>query len=119
MGPKDKQTESDSLFGAMRRAVQPWLDTSAKHKKISGWHPSATPKFVSQLLYLFSGNLCLLSVVGRSLANGTWLATPLNDFHNANNPAEIARIENEHPGELVIQNNRVLGTLSVTRGEYS
>ncbi|RKP35523.1 phosphatase 2C-like domain-containing protein, partial [Dimargaris cristalligena] len=48
---------------------------------------------------------------------GEWTATPLNDDHTADNPAERQRLIDEHPGEAktVISRGRVLGSLMPTR----
>ncbi|KIY46573.1 protein serine/threonine phosphatase 2C [Fistulina hepatica ATCC 64428] len=61
------------------------------------------------------------SHAGRLSDSGTWEATMLNDIHNAADPQEAERLRNDHPGEdNLIQGNRVLGMLTVTRalGDY-
>ncbi|KAJ3982830.1 protein serine threonine phosphatase 2C [Lentinula detonsa] len=51
----------------------------------------------------------------------TWTTTILSTNHNAAEPSEVARLKLEHPGEeSVVENNRVLGLIAVTRaiGDY-
>ncbi|KAF8800936.1 protein serine/threonine phosphatase 2C [Phlegmacium glaucopus] len=102
LGPKYNQAEPGSVFGAARRAV---LGTTALVGYIS---KSKMDLWVASL-----GDS--EAFAGRVSADDNWLVTSLGDFHNAENPSEISRIENEHPGEGVIKYKRVLGTLSVTR----
>ena len=54
------------------------------------------------------------------IVNNVWTATPLNDLHNPQNPAEVQRLHEEHPGEddLVV-GGRTKGQLGVTRGKHS
>ncbi|KAG1735080.1 protein serine threonine phosphatase 2C [Suillus paluster] len=56
------------------------------------------------------------AVLGTKNSNGTWDATILSVHHNGTNPAEVARIRKEHPGESeCIKYDRVLGAIAVTR----
>ncbi len=50
-------------------------------------------------------------VIGRETAGKTWTAVPLSDDQNAQNKAEVKRLQDAHPGETVIVENRVLGSL--------
>ena len=50
-------------------------------------------------------------VIGRETAGKTWTAVQLSDDQNAQNEAEVKRLQNAHPGETVIIENRVLGSL--------
>ena len=44
----------------------------------------------------------------------------LNVLHNGTNPAEIARVRRDHPGELdSVMKGRVLGTIAPFRCEFS
>ena len=54
--------------------------------------------------------------LGRFVSN-SWAVTPLNDLHNPHNPAEVLRLQEEHPGEddLIVR-HRTKGLLGVTRG---
>ena len=58
-------------------------------------------------------------VLGR-IVNNIWTATPLNDLHNLKNPAEVQRLQAEHPGEddLIVK-GRTKGYLGLTRGEHA
>ncbi|KAG0703222.1 protein serine threonine phosphatase 2C [Suillus ampliporus] len=57
------------------------------------------------------------AVLGTKNSNGAWDAAILSVNHNGKNPAEVARIRNEHPGESeCIKYDRVLGAIAVTRG---
>lgn len=50
------------------------------------------------------------------IVNNVLTATPLNDFHNLYNIAEIQRLQEEHPNEDdLIRYHRVKGNLGVTR----
>jgi hypothetical protein len=61
----------------------------------------------------------MCAVLGLKQSNGTWDATILSVNHNGMDPAEAARIREEHPGESeCIESGRVLGAIAVTRGEY-
>ena len=52
------------------------------------------------------------AVLGRKLANGTWTALPLSVDQNADNPAEVKRVKDAHPGEpSAILWKRILGML--------
>ena len=52
------------------------------------------------------------AVLGRKLANGTWAALPLSVDQNADNPAEVKRVTEAHPGEKsAISQKRILGSL--------
>ena len=52
------------------------------------------------------------AVLGRKLANGTWAALPLSIDQTADNPAEVKRITEAHPGEKsIISQKRILGSL--------
>jgi hypothetical protein len=54
------------------------------------------------------------------MVNNNWTATPLNNLHNADNPAEVQRLQLGHPGEDdLIQYCRVKGQLAVTRGMHA
>ncbi|KAF9028062.1 protein serine/threonine phosphatase 2C [Hymenopellis radicata] len=56
-----------------------------------------------------------ISVCGR-LQEDRWIPIKLSSSHNASNPKEVQRIEQEHPGETsFIKWDRLLGWLSVTR----
>ncbi len=50
-------------------------------------------------------------VIGRQAIDNTWSAVQLSEDQNALNPAEVKRLQNAHPGEQVIVQNRVLGSL--------
>ena len=52
------------------------------------------------------------------IVNNAWTATPLNDLHNLQNPAEVQRLQEEHSGEddLVVE-GRTKGQLGLTRGK--
>ena len=52
-------------------------------------------------------------VLGQKLPNNTWKAVPLSVDQNAQNPSEVERLFQSHPGEenTVIVGNRVLGSL--------
>ena len=54
------------------------------------------------------------------IVNNVWTVTPLNDLHNPQNPAEVQRLHEEHPGEddLVV-GGRTKGQLGVTRGKHA
>ncbi|KAF9025098.1 protein serine/threonine phosphatase 2C [Hymenopellis radicata] len=55
------------------------------------------------------------AVCGR-LQGDRWVPIKLSSSHNASNPKEVQRIEQEHPGETsFIKWDRLLGWLSVTR----
>ncbi|KAI5888300.1 protein serine/threonine phosphatase 2C [Schizophyllum commune H4-8] len=55
------------------------------------------------------------AVIGR-VVDGQVQCEILNDFHNCDNPAEVSRLQAEHPGEpSVVYNRRNLGYLAVTR----
>lgn len=51
------------------------------------------------------------AVIGRQESDNSWSAIPLSDDQNALNPAEVKRLQNAHPGEPVILQNRLLGSL--------
>ena len=54
---------------------------------------------------------------GGGASGSHWRGTVLNSIHNGSNPAELARIRAEHPGEAdCAWNDRVLGFLAPTRG---
>ncbi|KAG1771852.1 protein serine threonine phosphatase 2C [Suillus occidentalis] len=56
------------------------------------------------------------AVLGTKNSNGTWDATVLSVNHSGMNPAEVARIRNEHPNEPeCVKFDRVLGAIAVTR----
>jgi hypothetical protein len=54
--------------------------------------------------------------LGRIVSN-IWTATPLNDLHNPENPAEVQRLWEEHPVED--EYRRTKGQLGVTRGKHT
>ena len=50
----------------------------------------------------------------------SWTVTPLNDFHNLHNAAEVQRLQEEHPGEDdLIEDYRTKGQLGITRGMHT
>ncbi|KAF9071699.1 phosphatase 2C-like domain-containing protein [Rhodocollybia butyracea] len=51
------------------------------------------------------------------MKNPSWTKTQLGKNHNASEPSELARLKLEHPGEeeFVVEKNRVLGLIAVTR----
>ncbi len=51
------------------------------------------------------------AVIGRQEPDKTWTAVQLSDDQNAQNPEEVKRLQKAHPGEQVIIQNRVLGSL--------
>lgn len=51
------------------------------------------------------------AVVGQQLSDHAWKAIQLSDDQNAQNEAEVKRLQEAHPGEQVIIGNRVLGSL--------
>jgi len=56
------------------------------------------------------------AVLGTKNSNGTWDATILSVNHSGRNPAEVARIREEHPNESeCIKFDRILGAIAVTR----
>lgn len=63
-------------------------------------------------LYVASTGDCRV-VLGQKLPNNTWKALPLSVDQNAQNPVEVERLFQSHPGEedTVIVANRVLGSL--------
>lgn len=50
-------------------------------------------------------------VIGQEMPNSKWKAVQLSDDQNAHNEAEVKRLKDAHPGEVVIFENRVLGSL--------
>ncbi|KAJ3829322.1 protein serine threonine phosphatase 2C [Lentinula raphanica] len=55
------------------------------------------------------------AVLGQKQSS-TWTTTILSANHNAAEPSEVARVRSEHPGEEnVVDKNRVLGLIAVTR----
>ncbi|KAJ7113824.1 protein serine threonine phosphatase 2C [Mycena epipterygia] len=56
------------------------------------------------------------AVLGAKQASGEWTTSVLSANHNGTDPAEVARIRSEHPGEdECILKDRVLGSIAVTR----
>ncbi|KAJ1936048.1 [Pyruvate dehydrogenase [acetyl-transferring]]-phosphatase 1, mitochondrial, partial [Linderina pennispora] len=55
------------------------------------------------------------ALLGVRLADGRWRAVRLSEDQTADNAQERARLSREHPGEVVLQKNRVLGGLMPTR----
>ncbi|KAJ1504191.1 Pyruvate dehyrogenase phosphatase catalytic subunit [Coelomomyces lativittatus] len=55
------------------------------------------------------------AILGRKLKDGQWVAIELTKDHDADNPKEKERIQQEHPGEEVISKKRVLGGLQPFR----
>ena len=57
--------------------------------------------------------------LGRFVSN-SWTATPMNDFHNLHNAAEVQRLQEEHPGEddLIVY-HRTKGQLGISRGMHN
>ena len=54
-------------------------------------------------------------VLGR-MVDGQLQVIPLNELHNCDNAAEVARVRSEHPDEpLAVSRGRTLGQLAVTR----
>ena len=54
------------------------------------------------------------------IVNSIWTPTPLNDLHNLENPAEVQRLREEHPGEDdIVERGRTKGQLGVTRGKHA
>jgi pyruvate dehydrogenase phosphatase len=57
-------------------------------------------------------------VLGTKEASGGWRTKVLSSSHNGENPVEVNKVRAQHPGEpQSIYNNRVLGTMAVTRGQ--
>ena len=63
-------------------------------------------------VYVASTGDCRV-VLARKVSNKIWKAMPLSVDQNANNPAEVKRLRDEHPGEeqTLIMDGRVLGNL--------
>lgn len=58
------------------------------------------------------------TVLGTKEALGGWRTKVLSSSHNGENPVEVNKVRAQHPGEpQSIYNNRVLGTIAVTRGQ--
>lgn len=58
------------------------------------------------------------TVLGTKEASGGWKTKVLSSSHNGENPVEVNKVRAQHPGEpQSIYNNRVLGTVAVTRGQ--
>ena len=54
------------------------------------------------------------------IVNNVWTAAPLNDLHNLRNPAEVQRLQEEHPGEDdLVEGGRTKGQLGLTRGKHA
>jgi pyruvate dehydrogenase phosphatase len=65
------------------------------------------------------GNLGPMADLGR-IINNLWTTTSLNDLHNLENPAEVQRLQAEHPGEDdLIKNGGTKGQLRITRGKHA
>lgn len=57
-------------------------------------------------------------VLGSRTHTGDWSAAFVTVPHNGDNPSEVLRIRNQHPGELeCMQGNRIVGFLDPTRCE--
>jgi pyruvate dehydrogenase phosphatase len=58
-------------------------------------------------------------VLGSRTHAGDWSATFVTAPHDGNNPSEVRRIQNQHPGEPeCMKDNRVVGFLAPTRCEH-
>lgn len=56
------------------------------------------------------------AVLGRRGSSGKWIATALSEDQTGGTPAEIARLQSEHPSEPnVVRNGRILGNLEPSR----
>jgi len=56
------------------------------------------------------------AVLGTKEASGGWRTKVLSSSHNGENPVEVNKVRSQHPGEpQSIYNNRVLGSMAVTR----
>jgi len=56
------------------------------------------------------------AVLGSRTRAGDWSAAFVTAPHNGNNPSEVLRIRNQHPGELeCMEDNRIVGFLDPTR----
>lgn len=65
----------------------------------------------NSVLYVASVGDCRV-VLGRKLTNGSWAALPLSIDQNADNPAEVKRVIDAHPGEpYAILRKRILSNL--------
>ena len=62
--------------------------------------------------------MLILTVLGTKEVSGGWRTKVLSSSHNGENPVEVNKVRAQHPGEpQSIYNNRVLGTMAVTRGQ--
>ena len=56
------------------------------------------------------------AVLGKKGSSGKWVATPLSEDQTGGTPSEMARIQQEHPGEpYATHNGRILGQLEPSR----
>jgi pyruvate dehydrogenase phosphatase len=82
---------------------------------------SALPQVVSSLaqqsgVLISHHHRC--PVLGSRTRAGDWAATFATTLHNGDNPSELLRIRNQHPGEReCLVDNRIVGFLSPTRCE--
>lgn len=59
------------------------------------------------------------TVLGVKRSDGKWDASVTSSNHNGADKEEMERIRSEHPGEPeCILDDRVLGSIAVTRGKY-
>lgn len=58
-------------------------------------------------------------VLGSRTHAGDWSAAFVTVPHNGDNPSEVLRVRNQHPGEMeCVQDNRIVGFLDPTRCEH-
>ncbi|EPY50872.1 pyruvate dehydrogenase phosphatase [Schizosaccharomyces cryophilus OY26] len=112
------------------------LDHRIVHEHVSSVfkNPKSLQNAASLLLPAISGSCALLTaysaksktlqvactgdsraVLGERTSGGIWNAVPLSRDQTGANPDEAARLEVEHPGEIVLRNNRILGRLMPSR----
>ena len=112
------------------------LDSDIVHSSVDKVLKSNTRRAAAELLApALSGSCALLSfydsqsknlkvacagdsraVLGRRSPNGKWMALPLSEDQTGGTPAEIKRLQAEHPGEpYVVRNGRILGQLEPSR----
>jgi hypothetical protein len=61
----------------------------------------------------------IFKVLGSRTHTGDWSAAFVTALHDGNNPSEVSRVQNQHPGEPeCMQDNRVVGFLGPTRCEH-
>ena len=111
------------------------LDNEIVHESVQKATKANKREAVELLAPAFSGSCALLSfydsrskllrvactgdsraVLGTKGSSGKWVATPLSEDQTGGTPSEIARIQQEHPGEqYATYKGRILGQLEPSR----